>query len=78
MTLIKKRKYLRRPTARRRHYSFANNLRSTPMTLRANSRFILMDRRISDSSEQFSNALSNASSIIGLYILKGLLVYSTN
>jgi hypothetical protein len=37
MTLMKKQKYLRRPTARGRHYSFANNLRIMHMALRANS-----------------------------------------
>ena len=65
MTLEKKQETSRWPTARGRHYSFANNLRKTPMTLHANSCLILMDRRISDSSEKFSNALSNVSSIKG-------------
>jgi hypothetical protein len=57
MTLVKKQKYSRRPTTRGRRYSSATILRKTPMALHANSCLIPMDRRISDSSKQFSNAL---------------------
>ena len=35
------------------------------MALHANSRLTLLDRRISDSSEKLSNALSNVSSRLG-------------
>ena len=48
------------------------------MALHANSCLILFDRRISDASEKFSNALSIVSSRIGLNITKGLSVYATN
>ena len=78
MTLIKKQKYLCQPTARGRHYSFANNQRNTPTALHANSCLILMNRRFSDFPEKCSNALSDVSSILGLKITKGLFVFATN
>ena len=48
------------------------------MALHGKSCLILMDRRLSDSSENFSNALPNVSSIIGLDITLGLFVFATN
>ena len=78
MTLTRKHNYLRRPTGKGRHYSFGNILRDTLMTSHTNSYSILVVRCGSVSSGKFPNALSNASSMIGLDKIEGLSVLATN
>jgi hypothetical protein len=55
----------------------ANNLRITPLALHTSSYSILMERRLSDSSGNLSNAISNASSMIGPNNTRDVLVLVT-